>query len=259
MPRGRAFGTGACVKAILTYHSIDESRSPISISPEAFRGHIQYFLARDIPVVSIEALIASNAVGHAVALTFDDGFANVAAQAWPLLQEHGLPATLFVVTDHVGGTNQWVRGDRFRVPELPLLDWDAIGRLAEGGMSIGSHTRTHRSLVSLSPSRLQDEIGGAANELHRRLGRAVPGFAYPYGDVSSAVRAAAGCEHRWACTARFAAVQRDAMLDLPRVDMCYFETPGRLEQWGTPAFERWVRRRLGLRRIRRVWRKLGGR
>ena len=60
----------------------------------------------------------------AVALTFDDGFVSFGDVAAPLLLDHGLPSTLFVVTDAVGKSNVWP-DDRIRgVPELPLLDWE---------------------------------------------------------------------------------------------------------------------------------------
>ena len=102
---------------------------------------------------------------NAVALTFDDGFVNFGDVAAPLLADHGMPSTLFVVTDAAGKTNRWP-GSRDRgIPELPLLGWDALGRLAEQGVEIGAHTRTHAELLRLTNDRVHDEVVGGAERI----------------------------------------------------------------------------------------------
>lgn len=248
------------MKAILTYHSIDASGSRISLSPGAFRGHIQHLLASNVRIVSIEALLADRmAPGDAAALTFDDGYASVAREAAPVLEEHGLPATVFVVTGRVGTTNEWDLDGRSGVPQLPLLDWPALGRLAERGLTIASHTRTHPRLPALSPMQVDDEVGGASRDLTERLGRAPRGFAYPYGLVSAPVRSAAGRWHPWAVSAAFRELAADDPLELPRIDMWYFATPGLFERWGTASFRRWIRRRHRLRQMRSAVFRLAGR
>jgi peptidoglycan/xylan/chitin deacetylase (PgdA/CDA1 family) len=252
------------MRAILTWHSIDSSGSPISVSAAAFRRQIAVLVAAGVDVVSVSTLLSGEWIDRdAVALTFDDGFASVAREAAPVLAEQGLPATIFVVTDCVGAGSRWSRQDGCGMPELPLLDWDALGRLASAGWTMGSHTHTHPDLTQVSPMRLEEEIERSAQELGRRLGVERRGFAYPYGAVDSAVRASVMRAHAWACTTRVALLDdhtrsfgRD---DLPRLDMWYFEQPGVFERWGTPAFARWVRRRHRLRQLRAAWRRMGGR
>jgi hypothetical protein len=68
--------------------------------------------------------------------------------------------------------------------------------------------------------------------------------------VSEEVCRAAGAVHRWACTTSFRALGSDRLLELPRLDMWYFERPGMFERWGTGAFRRWIRRRNALRHAR---------
>src|ERR1051325_9148548 len=65
-----------------------------------------------------------------VCITFDDGYGSVAEHAAPVLNSLGWPATVFVPTAHVGGTNIWDR-DTGR-PLQPILGWDALGRLQDG-------------------------------------------------------------------------------------------------------------------------------
>lgn len=247
------------MRAILTYHSIDTSGSPISVSPAAFRRQVEHLVRAGVAIVTVDDLLADRAPGQsAVALTFDDGFANIAAEALPLLVDRGLPATIFVVSDCVGATNRWATIDGHGLAEQSLLDWDALGRLTSKGLTIGSHSRTHPYLTRVSPAQVEDEVHGAASEIARRLGHSPSGFAYPYGAADVQIRTAVAGVHRWACTTEFRVHDDRRPLDLPRLDMWYFEEPGRFETWGTPAFSRWVRRRQRLRQVRAVWRRMGG-
>jgi peptidoglycan/xylan/chitin deacetylase (PgdA/CDA1 family) len=234
------------MRAILTYHSIDDSGSPISVAPATFRHHVEWLASGRVRVVSLEEITRLNDAVDAVAITFDDAFSNFADVAWPRLREYSLPVTLFVVPGHVGGTNAWSGRSDPRVPTLPLLDWIALGRLAEQGARIGAHTRTHPHLTQLDVAALTDELAGGAEDIRRELGRNPEEFAYPYGDTSPAVAAATGQVYRRAVTTELRTLATgDDPLNLPRLDSFYLQAPGRLESWGTPAFSSrlWVRAR----------------
>lgn len=243
------------MRAILTYHSIDESGSPISVDPRAFRRHME-FLAKGRPhVVPLADVAAANAADESIALTFDDAFANFEQFAAPLLEDLGLPATVFVVTDHVGGHNDWgtpgiAHGD---VPTLPLMSWDALALLAQRGVEIGAHTRSHPHLTSLSPVALADEVDGCAERIQSHIGTRPTSFAYPYGDVDHRVVAAVRHTYMRACTTELRALEvGDDCLRLARIDAYYLRAPRTLEQWGTPAFQRRLWFRAQARRVRRL-------
>jgi len=95
------------VLAVLTYHRVDKpERRPdlypglISATPEAFEHQVDW-LSRRFTVLSLaEARDALQAriPRRAMLLTFDDGYADFAQHAWPVLRAAGLPATLFVAT-----------------------------------------------------------------------------------------------------------------------------------------------------------------
>jgi peptidoglycan/xylan/chitin deacetylase (PgdA/CDA1 family) len=238
------------VKAILTYHSIDESQSAISISPDAFRRHVAWLASGAVQVVSLDALMALPADADAVALTFDDGFVNFAETAVPLLARHRLPATVFVVTEHIGGTNAWRGACAQDIPTLPLMDWPALGRMSDFGIAIGAHSRTHAHLTDIPESALADEIGGSAERIERELGVRPTAFAYPYGDVNERVALAAG-NFRWALTTELRTLaEREDAHTLPRLDMYYFRAGTWLEAYGSARFRQylWVRSRA--RRVR---------
>jgi peptidoglycan/xylan/chitin deacetylase (PgdA/CDA1 family) len=232
------------MRAILTFHSIDASESVISVTPEAFRTHVDWLASGRVRVVPLRELVTLPDDADAVALTFDDGFANFATDAAPLLFERGLPATLFVVSDCVGATNEWRGKHRRGIPALPLLDWDDLGRLAERGVEIGAHTRRHPHLTRVRGAALDDEVAGCAHRIAERIGVRPTSFAYPYGSVDAPAADVVRKTFELACTTelRQLAPTDDRAL-LPRLDMFYFRNPHGLSVWGTATFRRrlWVR------------------
>ncbi len=248
------------MRAILTYHSIDPSGSPISVAPEEFRGHVRWLASGAVRVVPLAELLAVPEGQDAVALTFDDGFANFGAIAAPLLRDRALPATVFVVAGHVGGSNAWGGRPDARVPTLPLLDWEGLGRLREWGVTLGAHTRTHPHLTRLSAAGRADELHGALETIRERTGRAPDQFAYPYGDLDAGVVEAVRSLYRLAVTTELRALRgSEDAVRLPRLDMFYWRAPGRLEGWGSAPFNRTLWLRAQARRVRgALARVLGG-
>lgn len=244
------------MRAILTWHSVDDSGSAISVAPEAFRAQVRWLASGRVRVVSVAELLTLDDAVDAVALTFDDGFANFLTQALPLLHDHGLPATLFVVAGHVGGDNDW-HGSSGGVPIMPLLGWDELGAVATAGIEIGAHTRTHPVLPSLDVGALLDELAGAADEIAQRIGKRPTGFAYPYGLADARVTRETARHFSWACTDTFNSLERgdDRML-LPRLDAWYFRTERMLAPWGTARFQAWVWARRQARWARRSMRRI---
>jgi len=236
------------VRAILTYHSIDPSGSVISMDENTFRRQAEWLATGPVRVVTVEDLLEAGDDDDCIAVTFDDALENFGSVAWPILRECGLTATVFVVTGRVGATNAWNGKTDPGIPTMPLLDWDAIGRLAEEGVRIGSHTRGHPRLSLVDPARLEDEVMGSASDIEMHCGRRPSGFAYPYGSVDRSGEAAVGATYAWACTTELSAVPRDCVRHrLPRLDAFYYRRPGQLEAWGTPSF----RARIGVRRVAR--------
>jgi peptidoglycan/xylan/chitin deacetylase (PgdA/CDA1 family) len=240
------------VRGILTYHSIDPSGSPISVSPEAFRRHVRWLASGKVRVVPLPELLRGPTDVEAIAVTFDDAFTSFAEIAWPLLREHGIPATVFVPTGHVGKTNRWPDETYSGIPELPLLDWDALGRLADEGAMLEAHSVTHRDLRTLDDRALAEELSGAADRIAAETGRRPTILAYPYGFADPRVAAAASSAYSFACTDEFRPLGgSDDPRFIPRLDAYYFQTPGILERWASPVFGAYVTlRRLG-RRMRR--------
>jgi peptidoglycan/xylan/chitin deacetylase (PgdA/CDA1 family) len=240
------------MKAILTYHSVDETGSVISIDERTFRRHVAWLASSGISVVPLETLLDVPMEQDAIAITFDDGLESFGTIAAPLLLENGLPVTLFVVTDAVGGTNEWRRGSDPGIPISRLLGWDELGRLAEAGVVLGAHTCTHPRLELLSATEAEREIGDSRSQLERELGLSTNSFAYPYGSVGAVARDVVARTFRCGVTTRLAALSSsDDVALLPRLDTYYFRAAGTLESWGTRLFRMRMGFLAGARTLRR--------
>jgi peptidoglycan/xylan/chitin deacetylase (PgdA/CDA1 family) len=240
------------MRAVLTYHSIDDSGSPVSLSAAVFRTHLDWLTRGSVAVLPLAQLLEDKRGRDAVALTFDDAFTNIKEPVGELIAR-GLSATLFVVSKHAGHRNDWGGKRAPGIPHLPLLDWDELGTLAARGVSIGAHSRSHPMLSALTDEAIEEEVGGGADDIEQRLGQRPTDFAYPYGDLDDRVTAAASRHFARACTTDLRTLSGGEAANLiPRLDMYYFRRPGAIEAWGTAAFDRyvaWCRFKRAVRRL----------
>jgi peptidoglycan/xylan/chitin deacetylase (PgdA/CDA1 family) len=168
---------------ILLYHRVAADGDPLAVPPARFREQMDHLAAEGYHAVDLlEGLerLERGALGEGtVALTFDDGFTDVAEEALPALERHGFGATVFVTTGVAGGE---VRFPWYQGPQPPVLGWDDIVALdREGTLRFEAHTVTHPNLLALDDESAAAEIGGSRRELAERLGRPVSAFAYPAG------------------------------------------------------------------------------
>jgi peptidoglycan/xylan/chitin deacetylase (PgdA/CDA1 family) len=99
---------------ILAYHKVD-TRMELGgtmISPKRFAGHLAYFKKNGYQSVTLSRAVELMRQGESggkkyLCLTFDDAYAGLYHHAFPLLKEYGFTATVFVVTDYAGRTNDW--------------------------------------------------------------------------------------------------------------------------------------------------------
>ena len=125
----------------------------------------------------------------AIVVTFDDGTADFAEVALPILVQHQVPATLYLATDFVeGGASSFPSGAR-------AISWSALRDACSTGLvSIGSHTHSHRLLDRTLPSEAADELDRSIDLIGSNIGAAPLDFAYPKAvpasdDVERLVRA----------------------------------------------------------------------
>jgi peptidoglycan/xylan/chitin deacetylase (PgdA/CDA1 family) len=183
---------------VLCYHGISSDwPTQIAIAPNDLERQVESFLARGYRSATFAEAVVAREPGRLVVVTFDDGYESVFLLARPLLARLGVRATVFVPTDHVErekpvgwpGTDFWA--DTPWADELRLARWDQLRTLAGEGWEIGSHTRTHPRLPELDDASLMRELRDSRTELEDRLGVSCVSVAYPYGDTSPRVAAAA--------------------------------------------------------------------
>jgi peptidoglycan/xylan/chitin deacetylase (PgdA/CDA1 family) len=172
---------------ILSYHRFGEKDGRMVVTPEAFAAQLDYLAKNDFQVVRL-ADLAEFLAGkrplprRAVVITMDDGYASMYEHAFPLLEKHGFPATVFVYTDFVGAKD--------------ALSWEQMAEMrASGLVDIQSHSKSHANLSYRLPGeserayreRLAMEVRAPAKTLQQRLSAAPVSFAYPFGDTNQQV------------------------------------------------------------------------
>jgi peptidoglycan/xylan/chitin deacetylase (PgdA/CDA1 family) len=182
---------------ILFYHRVSGDRDELAVAPGSFAEQMDYLDSQAYRVVdvltAIDLLDSGKPLARTVAMTFDDGFLDVAEHALPILSERGFQATVFVspaVTDGRASFS-WYNGQ-----QPPLLNWDDIVELdRDGTLRFEAHSLTHPNLPALDDASAEEEIAGSKRELENRLGRVVRAFSYPsglYGEREAKIAADAG-------------------------------------------------------------------
>jgi peptidoglycan/xylan/chitin deacetylase (PgdA/CDA1 family) len=116
-----------------------------------------------------------------VAITFDDGYADNFSFAIPLLLRHDIPFTYFVASRNVLETHPFDHDVCAGTPLRPN-SVEELRSMAAAGVEIGSHTRTHADLGTVSAeSELRDQLLGSKDDLEDALDVEIRYFAFPFG------------------------------------------------------------------------------
>jgi peptidoglycan/xylan/chitin deacetylase (PgdA/CDA1 family) len=225
LPRPAAGNRVVC----LCYHSIHPDLSYASATPELFERHLDW-LAEYCEVIPLRRVLAAAADVRrdrpAVAITFDDGYADNHEFALPLLTRYRLPATVFVTAGFCDGDPavrqrfQALRG--VSAEEVLPMSWPQVRELQAGGIEIGAHTYSHPNLIRLSGREAERELRVSRELLEERLSSPIDLMAYPFGKpdrqfdaTTAALARATGYSH--AAAVLFRAVKPgDSPFSLPR-------------------------------------------
>lgn len=173
--------------AILLYHHVSSSTpASTSISPEAFKSHMEYLDAHHT-VVSLQDVVS--AIQHnttlpenAVAITFDDGYANILDNAHPILAEFGFPYTVFINPDEIGvGPQQ--------------LTWEQVIAMQNNGVVFANHTLDHLHMLNGEQEmgerawleKVWQNVESAEKKIEDKLDISLKYLAYPFGEYNTAL------------------------------------------------------------------------
>lgn len=168
---------------ILLYHNLASSyENPLlHITREQFAQHMAALRQAGYQSITYAELIEAGASGggtlpvHPIIITFDDGYRSVYTDAFPILQEQGLCATVFVITGRMGA----------KAGDFPHFSWEEAREMEQSGVvDIESHSHTHPDFSVLSQEDTRLEAGLSKFLIESHLHKCCKVFAYPFGTES---------------------------------------------------------------------------
>lgn len=163
---------------ILTYHYIEDTPASTDLpnlfeNTEIFEAQLKSIRKACYETVLVreigDALIDGKSLpDKPLALTFDDGYADMYYNVFPLLKEYDMKGTMYIITNAVGTPGYLTKAQ--------LIEMDQSGLV-----EIASHTVNHANLFKSSPKVAAYELKKSKEDLERILNRPVVSFAYPYG------------------------------------------------------------------------------
>lgn len=204
---------------ILLYHHVATDTPPsTTISPGDFQAHLEYLRDNDFKVLPLDEIIESlrdelPIPDKSVAITFDDGYLSIYETAFPMLQEFGMPFTLFVSTDPI---DQGLAN---------YMGWAQIREMSDAGVLIANHMVTHPYMLTRNQdesdadwlARQRAELLQAEALIEEHTGQQHRYLAYPYGEFNPAIKSMLADEGFTGFAQNSGAVGRDSdFLALPR-------------------------------------------
>ena len=211
---------------VLAYHEIDDPAHAVmpdyAISPQAFESQLTWLQAHGFHCVNLNQVLAAQRGGQLptkpVLLSFDDGYASVYTQAFPILQRHHSPAVVAVVGRWLEPSGGLVQFGDDRIPRERLLRWDQLRAMQRNGLvEVASHSYDLHKGINGNPQgnsmpaattrlfsptqgyeseaayqrRLRADLNTNADLLQRQLGQRPRAIAWPYGRYNATAAAIA--------------------------------------------------------------------
>ena len=165
--------------SLLIYHRVGGGTADELDLPLASFAR-QLDLLDDHEVLSLDASLDRLDAGDArpsVVLTFDDGFEDVYANAWPLLRARRLPFTVYLASGYVSRSMLW-EGSTATGTAGSGMSWSQLAEMLDSGLcTIGNHTHRHVRPEALSEA----DIDECTVAVQRHLGVTPTHFTYPWG------------------------------------------------------------------------------
>jgi peptidoglycan/xylan/chitin deacetylase (PgdA/CDA1 family) len=170
------YGPCAVVPTLMYHHVQDleiaktDGHASLTVGTPFFRQQMEYLRDHGYNVISMAQLLAFFDQGtvlpkKSVLLTFDDGYDDLASDAWPILQEFHFPATWFIPSGLMENAG--------------YLRWSQIKEIAQSGLVLmANHTWSHHSM-SGNVAADTKEITTADLQLTERGLDSPKVFAYP--------------------------------------------------------------------------------
>ncbi|WP_111980225.1 polysaccharide deacetylase family protein [Algibacillus agarilyticus] len=174
---------------ILQYHHVAENTPAVtSIKPNQFVAHLNFLAANNFNVIDLPSAMQAINKGlqlpnNSVAITFDDGYANLLNTALPELYKRKWPFTIFVNPGLINYNTHL------------YLSWDDLNKIADNGGTIANHGWLHDYWIRPSSEhtktswreQVQQQILDAEQAIKKHIGHDFKYVAYPYGEYDLAL------------------------------------------------------------------------
>ena len=172
---------------VLYYHSVlpdSEVATPneVTISPEKLRKELM--LVQELGYTTLTMSEFTDYINNnkpipekSILITFDDGYTDNYAHAFPILKELNMKATIFMIASQVD-SGYYMSAAQLR-------------EMSDYGIDIESHTDNHVYLDTLSYDQQLKELKDSKEKLEKILGKEVTSIAYPYGNYNEDTKKAA--------------------------------------------------------------------
>jgi peptidoglycan/xylan/chitin deacetylase (PgdA/CDA1 family) len=110
---------------------------------------------RTVCVRDLPQIIGAEPLFNTVVITFDDGYLDTFEYGFGILRSLDMKATWYIVTGSIGKTADWIDS----APEKGfIMNWEHMREMNRAGMEIGSHSRSHLRLTTLSKQDRESEL-----------------------------------------------------------------------------------------------------
>ncbi|WP_270215365.1 polysaccharide deacetylase family protein [Clostridium butyricum] len=200
---------------VLYYHSVDENAAnEVTITPEKLKEQLDYINDNNYVTITMTELydhIENNKPipEKSILITFDDGYMNNYTEAFPMLKELNMTATIFCVGNSLDGSY--------------YLSEEAIKEMSDYGIDIESHTVNHVHLDTMSYDEQLLELKNSKNILEKITGKEVLSLAYPFGDYNdNTIKAAKDAGYKMGFTTKLGLSDRTD--DIYKLDRIYISS-----------------------------------
>lgn len=167
---------------ILCYHILTEQpKSRYDVSMKAFKEQINYLIEKKYDFLTVDELVSglkqSKLPDRGVVITIDDGDISSYNIAFKIAKENKIHFTFCIYTGRIGKNKNSV-------------SWEQLKEMAEAGMEIVSHSKTHPHLTppvkktswkTLPEQEVKKELEESKSILENKLNKKIKYFTYPYG------------------------------------------------------------------------------
>ena len=225
---------------VLNYHRVSDVRpyERLCVKTNEFKKQMEYLYKNNYRVIGIDEMVGylsksagrrlNNLQDKKVVITFDDGFADNYANAYPVLKEYGFAATIFLTVNSIG--------------ERDFLNWGQIDEMAHNSISFGAHTLRHPELTGIGQEEAKSEINGSKEAIEAK-GLRCDYFCYPRGDFNQPIKALVReAGFRAACSIKPGAnLSGQDLFALRRTEVSGFDSPFDFKKKLAGAFD-WMHR-----------------